>query len=71
MVTVIEKEGRSPYGAIELIICDNDGLFLEAECNKSCMNIKFNFDAISCGMAKQIRPPASVLIVAISEELIC
>jgi hypothetical protein len=44
---VIEKEGRSPYGAIELMILDNEELFLEARCNNSCINIKFNCEAIS------------------------
>jgi hypothetical protein len=44
---VIENEGRSPYGATEFIIFDNEGLFLDARCSISCIYINFNFEAIS------------------------
>src|ERR1044071_3208479 len=65
----IENEGRSPYGAIEIIILDKEKIFLEDKCNISCINIKSNFDAFSPEMAKQISPPASLRIVATSRGL--
>jgi hypothetical protein len=60
-----EKEGLSPYGDLMLVILENIELECVRDRSMSVMYISPSFSVISFAIARQIRPPASVLIDAI------